>query len=104
MTTALTPNAFTSSSRRTLRKPGPSPIPSMLPTAHPSPVIVSDMVCILGAVAALEELIQPLKRDPERSAVLLDVDGVLAPLVQHPDDAHMPETTRRPPIEVAKRS
>jgi trehalose 6-phosphate phosphatase len=31
------------------------------------------------------------------------VDGVLAPIVQHPDDAHMPETTRRPLIEVAKR-
>ena len=54
-------------------------------------------------MAALEELIQPLKDDPERSAVLLDVDGVLAPIVQHPDDAHMPETTRRPLIEVAKR-
>jgi trehalose 6-phosphate phosphatase len=35
--------------------------------------------------------------------VLLDVDGVLAPIVAHPDDAHMPETTRRPLIEVAKR-
>ncbi len=62
---------------------------------------------ILGAVSSpngsLEELIQPLKDDPERSAVLLDVDGVLAPIVQHPDDAHMPETTRRPLIEVAKR-
>jgi trehalose 6-phosphate phosphatase len=52
---------------------------------------------------SLEELIQPLKDDPERSAVLLDVDGVLAPIVQHPDDAHMPETTRRPLIEVAKK-
>ena len=51
---------------------------------------------------SLDELIQPLKDDPERSAVLLDVDGVLAPIVQHPDDAHMPETTRRPLIEVAK--
>ena len=55
------------------------------------------------ARGSLEELIQPLKDDPERSAVLLDVDGVLAPIVQHPDDAHMPETTRRPLIEVAKR-
>ena len=48
-------------------------------------------------------MLQPLKADPQRSAVLLDVDGVLAPIVQHPDDAHMPETTRRPLIEVAKR-
>jgi trehalose 6-phosphate phosphatase len=51
----------------------------------------------------LDELLRPLKDDPERAAVLLDVDGVLAPIVQHPDDAHMPETTRRPLIEVAKR-
>ncbi len=53
--------------------------------------------------AALEDLIAPLKADPANSAVLLDVDGVLAPIVQHADDAHMPETTRRPLIEVAKR-
>ncbi|MDP9294996.1 MAG: trehalose-phosphatase [Actinomycetota bacterium] len=51
----------------------------------------------------MDELLRPLREDPERSAVLLDVDGVLAPIVQHPDDSHMPETTRRPLIEVAKR-
>ena len=53
--------------------------------------------------AALDDLIAPLKADPANSAVLLDVDGVLAPIVQHADDAHVPETTRRPLIEVAKR-
>ena len=53
--------------------------------------------------ATLDELLEPLRRDPERSAVLLDVDGVLAPIVSQPDDAHMPETTRRPLIEVARR-
>jgi trehalose 6-phosphate phosphatase len=53
--------------------------------------------------ATLEELLRPLRDAPERSAVLLDVDGVLAPIVQQPDDAHMPETTRRPLIEVARR-
>jgi trehalose 6-phosphate phosphatase len=53
--------------------------------------------------ATLEELLQPLRDASERSAVLLDVDGVLAPIVQQPDDAHMPETTRRPLIEVARR-
>jgi trehalose 6-phosphate phosphatase len=56
-----------------------------------------------GPTGTLEELLRPLKADPERSAVLLDVDGVLAPIVQHPDDAHMPESTRRPLIEVARR-
>jgi trehalose 6-phosphate phosphatase len=56
-----------------------------------------------GHNGTLAELLRPLKADPPRSAVLLDVDGVLAPIVQHPDDAHMPESTRRPLIEVARR-
>ena len=53
--------------------------------------------------AALETLLEPLRRDPEHSAVLLDVDGVLAPIVAQPEAAHMPETTRRPLIEVARK-
>jgi trehalose 6-phosphate phosphatase len=61
------------------------------------------LVRVPGPTGTLEDLLQPLKAEPERSAVLLDVDGVLAPIVQHPDDAHMPETTRRPLIEVARR-
>jgi len=52
--------------------------------------------------ATLDELLAPLKADPRRSAVLLDVDGTLAPIVQHADDAHVPEKTRRPLIEIAK--
>ena len=55
------------------------------------------------ADATLDALLEPLRRDPGRSAVLLDVDGVLAPIVAQPDDAHMPETTRRPLIEIARR-
>jgi trehalose 6-phosphate phosphatase len=53
--------------------------------------------------ATLDEVLRPLKEDPAHAAVLLDVDGVLAPIVQHADDAHMPETTRRPLIDVARR-
>ena len=45
----------------------------------------------------------PLLEDPARGAVLLDVDGVLAPIVRHADDAHVPEPTRAPLIRVAKR-
>jgi trehalose 6-phosphate phosphatase len=52
---------------------------------------------------ALDGLLAPLRDDPANSAILLDVDGVLAPIVEQPDDAHMPEATRRPLIEVAKR-
>ena len=51
----------------------------------------------------LEQILAPLKAAPESSAILLDVDGTLAPIVQHADDAHVPETTRRPLIGVAKR-
>jgi trehalose 6-phosphate phosphatase len=53
--------------------------------------------------ATLEALLEPLRQDPRRSAILLDVDGVLAPIVAQPDDAHMPETTRRPLIDVARK-
>jgi trehalose 6-phosphate phosphatase len=63
---------------------------------------------ILGSVpthpaAPLDELLRPFRESSDNSAVLLDVDGVLAPIVAQPDDAHMPETTRRPLIEVARR-
>jgi trehalose 6-phosphate phosphatase len=57
----------------------------------------------VSAAATLAELIEPLRADPAHSAILLDVDGVLAPIVRHADDAHVPEPTRVPLIAVAKR-
>jgi trehalose 6-phosphate phosphatase len=48
-------------------------------------------------------LVEALRADPGRSAVLLDVDGTLAPIVRHAEDAHVPEHTRSPLIAVAKR-
>jgi trehalose 6-phosphate phosphatase len=51
----------------------------------------------------LLEALAPLRADPARSAVLLDVDGTLAPIVRHAEDAHVPEPTRAPLIAVAKR-
>ncbi len=33
--------------------------------------------------------------DPERAAIFCDVDGTLAPIVQRPEDAHVPEETSR---------
>ena len=51
----------------------------------------------------LGKLLAPLIADPAHSAVLLDVDGVLAPIVLQPEDAHVHEATRRPLIEVARR-
>ena len=57
----------------------------------------------MSAAATLAEHIEPLRADPAHSAILLDVDGVLAPIVRHADDAHVPEPTRVPLIAVAKR-
>jgi trehalose 6-phosphate phosphatase len=40
------------------------------------------------------QLLDRLAADPSRAAVLLDVDGVLAPIVPRPDDARVPDDTR----------
>jgi trehalose 6-phosphate phosphatase len=40
------------------------------------------------------ELLRRFTEDPQRAAVLLDVDGVLAPIVLRPEDAHVPAETR----------
>jgi trehalose 6-phosphate phosphatase len=43
----------------------------------------------------LAEVLSPLTRDPGSAAVLLDVDGVLAPIVDRAVDATVPEQTSR---------
>jgi trehalose 6-phosphate phosphatase len=53
--------------------------------------------------ATLAEQLAPLREDPARSAILLDVDGVLAPIVRHADDATVPEAVRGLLIEVGRR-
>ena len=53
--------------------------------------------------ATLAEALAPLRAEPTRSAVLLDVDGTLAPIVRHADDAQVPEATRTLLIQVARR-
>jgi trehalose 6-phosphate phosphatase len=49
------------------------------------------------------EALEPIRADPARSAVLLDIDGTLAPIVRHAADAHVPEATRGLLIEIARR-
>jgi trehalose 6-phosphate phosphatase len=49
------------------------------------------------------EALEPIRSDTAHSAVLLDIDGTLAPIVRHAVDAHVPESTRSVLIEVAKR-
>src|SRR3954469_7548235 len=57
----------------------------------------------VSRAATLDEALAPLLADPARAAVLLDVDGTLAPIVRHADDAHVPEPTRAPLIAIARR-
>jgi trehalose 6-phosphate phosphatase len=49
------------------------------------------------------EALEPIRADPDRAAVLLDIDGTLAPIVRHEADAHVPEATRTLLIEIARR-
>src|SRR3954447_6444080 len=46
--------------------------------------------------------LQALREEPWRAATLLDVDGTLAPIVRHADDALVPEATRMRLIEVSR--
>ena len=49
------------------------------------------------------EALDPIRSDPARAAVLLDIDGTLAPIVRHAADAHVPEATRTLLIEISRR-
>ena len=45
-------------------------------------------------VPVTDERLLPLAAAPERAAILLDVDGTLAPIVAVPEDARVPDETR----------
>ena len=53
--------------------------------------------------ARLSEALAPLRSNPSRAAVLLDIDGTLAPIVEDPAAAHVPEATRQLLIGIARR-
>ncbi|HEV2999754.1 MAG TPA: trehalose-phosphatase [Solirubrobacteraceae bacterium] len=57
----------------------------------------------MPSAATLAEALAPLRAEPARAAVLLDVDGTLAPIVRHADDAAVPEPTRLLLIRIARR-
>jgi trehalose 6-phosphate phosphatase len=50
-----------------------------------------------------DDLVGRLSEDPARAAVLLDVDGTLAPIVERPEDARVPDETRRELARLAGR-
>ncbi len=57
----------------------------------------------MSLAATLVEALEPIRSDPDRGAVLLDIDGTLAPIVRHAADAHVPEATRSLLIEIGRR-
>ncbi len=69
----------------------------------PRTVTLRAILVLVSPAATLVEALQPLRSDPSHAAVLLDIDGTLAPIVRHADDAHVPEATRTLLIEIAKR-
>ena len=50
-----------------------------------------------------DELLERLREDPQRTGILLDVDGVLAPIVDRPEDARVPDATRNELRRLAQR-
>jgi trehalose 6-phosphate phosphatase len=53
--------------------------------------------------ALLSDALGPLRADPARAAILFDIDGTLAPIVQHAADARVPESTRQLLTQIARR-
>jgi trehalose 6-phosphate phosphatase len=53
--------------------------------------------------ALLHDALAPLRAQPQQAAILLDIDGTLAPIVDNAADAHVPEGTRQLLIEVSRR-
>jgi trehalose 6-phosphate phosphatase len=53
--------------------------------------------------ATMAQALAPLRADPGSAAVLLDVDGTLAPIVQRSEEASVPEATRTILIELTTR-
>ncbi len=64
---------------------------------------MSAILDIVSPAATLVEALEPIRSDPAHAAILLDIDGTLAPIVRHAADAHVPEATRTLLIEIAKR-
>src|SRR3954467_5782240 len=104
---------YSSQSTRSGTMTMPPPTPNR-PENNPANVPISPsvrvrprrMAGILRRVApalALADGSHALRDPPARPAILLDVDGTLAPIVRHADDAHVPEVTRSILIQVSKR-
>ena len=53
--------------------------------------------------AAWQVLLEPLRAEPARAAILTDFDGTLAPIVEHTEDATLPDGARDLLVRLAER-
>ena len=53
--------------------------------------------------ALRSEALAALRDDPAHAAILLDIDGTLAPIAAEPSEARIPASTRQVLIDVARR-
>jgi len=58
---------------------------------------------LVSPAATLVEALEPIRSESAHSAILLDIDGTLAPIVRHAADAHVPEATRSLLIDISRR-
>ena len=56
-----------------------------------------------SGTATAERLLAPLRAQPQRTAILCDIDGTLAPIVEHSELASVPPATRRVLAQLAGR-
>ena len=56
-----------------------------------------------GVTEKLAELLAPLREQPGRAAVLTDLDGTVAPIVDRPENAAVPEHTKTLLADLADR-
>jgi len=79
----------------------PAAVP-IKPSVNGRPSGMRAILRSVSAAATLEGVLAPLRADPGRAAILLDVDGTLAPIVRHATDASVPEATRLKLIALAR--
>ena len=65
--------------------------PDLVGAGHAKVGTSSQAAALFLARMTLPPLLAELAREPQRAAILLDIDGVLAPIVSDPDAASVPE-------------
>src|SRR4051812_4044466 len=73
----------------------PPPTPNSAPNVPPTAPIKRSFGPRTSLTLRRVDPLELLASEPAEAALFLDVDGVLAPIVERPEDAAVPEQTRR---------